>query len=124
MSVSVRGKGQPCGGKAVRKTMKLVELNPRWSVDADIIIGDRVVHDPERHGMGLSFDCPCCVGTSRATRLAVFFRNPIDGKVASDDYKNLWLRTGDSFDTLTLSPSVDASGHGHWHLSATVRIIH
>jgi hypothetical protein len=27
----------------------------------------------------------------------------------------LWRREGDTFDTLTLSPSVDASPSGHWH---------
>lgn len=95
--------------------MRLIELNPRWALDADIVVGDRVVHDEQREGMGLSFDCPCCRGTERATRLAVFFRNPIDGKPASDDYQNLWTREGTTFAGLTLSPSIDASQHGHWH---------
>jgi hypothetical protein len=27
----------------------------------------------------------------------------------------LWQRSGSTFDDLTLSPSVDASGSGHWH---------
>lgn len=82
-------------------------------MDADIVIGDVVVHDEDRVGMALSFDCPCC----REVRLAVFFKNPIDGKVATDDRddEHLWTRTGDTFETVTLSPSIDASGHGHWH---------
>lgn len=93
--------------------MKLTELEPRWAMDADIVIGDRVVHDEDRHGMGVTFLCPHC----RSTRLGVFFRNPVDGKLPSDDYDalHLWQRTGDTFETLTLSPSVDASAHGHWH---------
>ena len=27
----------------------------------------------------------------------------------------LWKRTGENFETLTLTPSVDASAEGHWH---------
>jgi hypothetical protein len=33
----------------------------------------------------------------------------------TDDATQLWQRAGDTFDTLTLSPSIDASKHGHWH---------
>lgn len=90
--------------------MKLADLNPRGVLDADIVIGGRSVHDADRHGMGISFDCPCC----RNTRLAVFFANPTDGKPPSDDHL-LWNRTGDNYETMTLSPSIDASASGHWH---------
>lgn len=80
--------------------------------------------------MGLSFDCPCCRGTERATRLAVFFANPVDGGPPADDAADpgwnevdghlrhahpRWTRSGDTFETMTLSPSIDASAHGHWH---------
>jgi len=97
--------------------MKLLDLNPRWGVDADIVLGGVIVHDENRVGMGMTFQCPCCVGTPRATRLGIFFSNPIDGKPPSDDYDahHLWFRTGTGFDHITLSPSVDASAHGHWH---------
>jgi hypothetical protein len=27
----------------------------------------------------------------------------------------LWQRTGETFETLTLTPSVDCSAWGHWH---------
>lgn len=94
--------------------MKLTDLNPRGVLDADIVIGGRNVHDTDRDGMGISFECPCCRGTARTTRLAVFFANPIDGKPPSDDHK-LWARAGDSYDSMTLSPSIDASASGHWH---------
>lgn len=96
--------------------MKLTELSPRWALDADIVVvgGGPPMHDENRTGMALTFECPCCRGTERATRLAVFFRNPIDGKPPSDDHK-LWERTGTTFEDLTLSPSIDASGVGHWH---------
>lgn len=91
--------------------MKLTDLDPRWGVDADIVIGGVNRHDPDRHGMGITFDCPHC----RTMRLAVFFANPIDGKAPSDDATRLWQRTGESFENLSLSPSIDASKHGHWH---------
>lgn len=93
--------------------MKLTELDPRWAVDADIIIGDVVVHDDNRVGMGLSFKCPHC----KQTRLGIFFSNPVDGKPPSDDYdvNHLWHRDGDTFENLTLSPSINASASSHWH---------
>lgn len=88
-------------------------MNPRWAIDADIVIGGHSVHDENRHGMAISFDCPCC----RTTRLAIFFANPIDGKAPTDDRdaEHLWTRTGETFETLSLSPSIDASKYGHWH---------
>ncbi len=127
--------------------MKLADLNPRGVLDADIVIGGRSVHDTDRHGMGISFECPHCVSAAEEpssnfssteiaiiqgmgrfrvdenglgwvrripTRLAVFFANPTDGKPPSDDHL-LWNRTGDSYETMTLSPSIDASASGHWH---------
>jgi hypothetical protein len=91
--------------------MRLVDLSPRWALDADIWIGGLPVHDTDRKAMGLTFLCPCC----RKVRLGVFFANPVDGKPPSDS-NLLWTRTdGDSFETLSLSPSIDASAHGHWH---------
>lgn len=91
-------------------TMRLTDLDPRWCVDADIVIGGSVKHFDGRHGMGITFDCPCC----KRVRLAVWFDKPIDGGVPTDDAK-LWSRSGETFETLTLSPSIDASKHGHWH---------
>lgn len=92
--------------------MKLTELNPRWGIDADIVISGTEIHDPDRHGMAVTFDCPHCAG---AVRLAVWIANPIDGKPPTDSATYLWQRTGESFEDLSLSPSIDASKHGHWH---------
>lgn len=63
--------------------------------------------------MAITFLCPHC----RTVRLGVFFHNPMDGKPHTDDRddQHLWMRVGDSFDNLTLTPSIDASGSGHWH---------
>lgn len=85
--------------------MKLTDLNPHWIGTGSIIFG-------------LSFDCPCC----RNQRIAVLFDPPIDpdnwipkiGPVHGDKQK--WSRTGgESFESLTLEPSVNTENSGHWH---------
>lgn len=93
--------------------MKLSDLNPRWAIDADIVIGGVTHHDEDRHGMAISFDCPHC----GEQRLAVWFKNPIDGGPPSDDVdpQHQWQRAGTTFEDLTLTPSIDASQWGHWH---------
>lgn len=103
--------------------MKLIDLDPRWAMDADIVIGGIVRHYEDRHGMAVTFECPHCVlreqqtGNKHVCRLGVWFANPIDGLPPTDDkdVSHLWQRTGETFDTLTLSPSIDASSDGHWH---------
>lgn len=91
--------------------MKLIDLNPRWASDAEIVIGGVARRFENRHGMAVSFECPCC----RKIRLAVWFANPIDGLPPTDDASHLWNRAGETFETLTLTPSIDASDDGHWH---------
>jgi hypothetical protein len=91
--------------------MRLRDLNPRWACDADIVIGGIKQHFEGRTGMAVSFDCPHC----RVIRLAVWFGNPIDGLPPTDDATHLWQRSGETFDALTLTPSIDASKEGHWH---------
>lgn len=108
--------------------MRLTELNPRWCSVAG------------RSGQGVTFDCPHC----RKARLCVFFANPLDGGTPLPCWKDtgvahpvldlyfaehdasppgfevvppgyLWQRSGETFESLTLTPSVDASASGHWH---------
>jgi hypothetical protein len=76
--------------------MKLLELNPSWCTAVK-----------GRHGMGLSFECPI----HRFHRLAVMFANPVDGGECCKDSKYVWQRTGETWDDLTLGPSIDASGN-------------
>lgn len=73
--------------------MRLTELDPHWVADSK---GVRV---------GLSFDCPHC----RTQRLAVPFHECFGW------IQKPWNMSGDSFDNLSLSPSIDASASGHWH---------
>jgi hypothetical protein len=100
--------------------MKLTELEPRW-------IGGSLDDGAERRGLGISFMCP--LHHVEGDRLAVWFSNPCDGGSAHVDYamdsatahltlknpEHLWQRTGETFDDLTLTPSIDASKYGCWH---------
>lgn len=91
--------------------MKLTDLDPHWFVTSE-------GHAAGRTGMGVTFDCPCKPGCP--TRLGVWFSNPIDGGPPAPPEcspKPRWQRTGSTFETLTLTPSIDASGGAepHWH---------
>lgn len=98
--------------------MKLTELNPKWV--ASSAWGEKngqpyQFSTYERNGMGLVFDCP----VHRDHRIVVFFANPIDALPPAED-KFLWQRSGDTFESITLTPSVDASHAqgertGCWH---------
>lgn len=93
--------------------MRLVDLDPRWASDRSRHDAfDVLVYAANHHGMGLTFRCPCCPDSG--SRLAVFFTNPFDGGQPHQDART-WARTGDTFETLSISPSIDASASGHWH---------
>jgi len=83
--------------------MRLTDLDPNWFTTTE-----------GRHGMGITFLCPCC----QTQHLGVWFANPIDGLPPATPEclpAPRWVRTGDTFETMTLSPSIDVSGVGHWH---------
>lgn len=94
--------------------MRLIELNPRW-----------ISYQGNR--LGITFDCPHC----KTQRLAVSFHHDyseinrtidIDMEVdlihsVNPDTK-IWTETNpepDTFENLTLTPSIDCSQSGHWH---------
>lgn len=95
--------------------MKLTELDPRWWALHSVATGSDTIK------LGLTFECPCgCKGTERETRLGVPIDPPIDPQRLLQNttwigYPTMWKRGGESFDALTLTPSIDASQHGHWH---------
>ncbi len=70
---------------------RLSNCNPAW-------IGD---------GAGIGFDAPNGRG-----RITVFFANPLPGATdrgpTEPPYDKRWTRTGETFDALTLQPSIDA----------------
>ena len=93
--------------------MKLIDLNPKWYGSGGKGHTDKDGNTlPRREGLGITFNCPC--GCS--DQLAVSFTNPLDGQPPRDGHT--WQRTGDTFETLTLSPSLlrskDKGGCG-WH---------
>ena len=85
-------------------SIRLTDMEPAWLTTGD-----------GRHGMGVTFNCPHCDGNQS---IGVFFANPIDGGPPAPpdvDPSPRWQRTGDTFDTLTITPSIDVSRSGHWH---------
>lgn len=82
--------------------MRLAELDPRW------------ISCTGRTGIGISFVCPHCQVFGRGQRLHVFFENPLDGGAPKPELR-LWKRAGETFEDITLSPSIDASMWDHWH---------
>lgn len=95
--------------------MKLTDLNPAFVGSGGAGISNKDGPVPERQGVGLAFDCPCGCGT----RAYVSFTNPMDGKPPPHRARAepRWDRTGDTFETLTLSPSILRSGPDScgWH---------
>lgn len=100
--------------------MKLVDLNPRWMGAGGEGVFSRgpngeLVPAPKRHGVGVIMDCPCG-NKDEGHQLYVPFANPLDGGGPFDERG--WQRVGDTFETLTLSPSVlrdKAKGGCGWH---------
>jgi len=84
--------------------MKLIELDPRWTAA-----------EADRKGQGIVFLCPKC----KNHFLGVFFQNPIDGKApfvgAGKTNENNWSRTGDTFETISITPSIKVVGCCEWH---------
>lgn len=91
---------------------RLVDLNARFYG----------AHGEKARGavFGIMFDCPCLQpDCAWGGKIAIGFKNPLDGGEplhwAGKDVKpeTLWQRTGDTIETLTLSPSIHCVGH--WH---------
>ncbi len=91
--------------------MRLINLNPRWWGWVENGIGAHC---------GITFLCPHCHATGQ--RLGIAFTNPISvggfdvSKMAwPGGQAHYWNREGETFDTLTLRPSINAEIVGHWH---------
>lgn len=87
---------------------KLIDLNPLW-------VG---VHGEPRKGVSVAFQCPCLDPKCEwGGQIVVDLENPLDGGERMSwrgvPAKTYWQRTGDTFETLTLSPSIHCVGH--WH---------
>ena len=94
--------------------MRLTELNPNWVGHGGEGVSDKSGKAiPYQHGVGITFDCPC----GCESRCFAGFSNPLDGGAAVDGGGPKWDRAGETFETLTLKPSIerkDPDGCG-WH---------
>lgn len=101
--------------------MRLIDCKPHWVTLANWSV-------PEPFYIGVSFLCPHCPvelpehGAERRRRLAVAFWPPIDPAnwlarmSAEPKPPGAHQRvSGDTFDTLTIEPSIGFDNIGHWH---------
>lgn len=80
--------------------MRLVELEPEW-------VG--VANGPAQ--AGVKFRCPCvpnCEGC-----VVIMFDKALDGSPVPSQLT--WARAGDSFENLTLRPSIRTTHINTWH---------
>lgn len=99
------------GGAGVRGAVSapLTSLSPSW-------------YEIDGRRVGLLFDCPTCTRQADPVcggRVFVFLDPPLDPGPSLGVGDRAWKRTGDTFETLSLSPSiltrVAADGSEHWH---------
>lgn len=109
--------------------MKLTDLEPRWGQDVRMNHHGKGQSNfpPDGFRNAITFLCPHC----RRQRLGVSFQPPLGPldwltpgqPIAASE--RVWTReSGEAFDTLTLSPSIDTSADpvgridfaGHWHV--------
>lgn len=85
--------------------MRLSDLNPVFlHHGGEGVTGPGGVPVPLQEGVGLSFDCPC---GACGIRCAVIFSNPIGGGPSIVQGRTpTWERVGETFDALTLTPSI------------------
>jgi hypothetical protein len=92
--------------------MKLVALNPRFIDHGGEGVTRAGIPVPRSEGIGVMFDCPCGCGRP----IYVPFSNPI--KAVGDLWvgnQAHWQRTGETFDTMTLTPSIRRLDGCAWH---------
>lgn len=96
----------------MKPDIKLTELNPRFlghggegvtSADGSPV--------PRREGVGVMFDCPC----GCESPVFVYLQKPLDGGPPVETKAPKWDRAGDTFEDLTLSPSLQRVGGCETH---------
>ena len=94
--------------------MKLINLNPCFVSQGGAGITNAKTGEPvpEQKGVSIGFDCPCGKCGQRAY---LPFANPISGGEYSAGGHPTWQRTGETFETLTLRPSIQRMGGCGWH---------
>lgn len=82
--------------------MKLAELHPQFPNSSD-----------GKRGVGVAFDCPCGKH-DEAHRCYVPFDVALDGTRVRPPERG-WQRTGETFEALTLTPSIQRMDDCRWH---------
>ncbi len=98
--------------------MRLTDLNPRWvGYGGEGTYNADMSPIPERHRIGVTFDCPCGTHGEDAQweRVGIEFTNPEDGQGPIRSDGHTWEREGTTFETLTLKPSILRVGGCGWH---------
>lgn len=97
--------------------MKLADLEPTFVGNYNSETHAMRQLDSVEGAQGVIFVCPKCGNHA----VLCWFRNPHNAPVVPDDAlpgPGRWTFNGDSFDVLTLSPSIDLSrgaGECNWH---------
>lgn len=106
--------------------MRLTELDPRWvGAGGEGVYNQApdgtLIPATERHGVGITFICPCGTHPRDAEydtdRCCILFNNPLDGggKFDATAEGHYWTRVGETFEALTLTPSIQRVGGCGWH---------
>ena len=94
--------------------MKLVDLRPRFVFSGGEGVSDAAGNPvPERKGVGFSCECPC--GNIECGRLYIDFENPLDGGPPLGGREVRWKRAGDTFETMSLHPSIQRMDNCKYH---------
>lgn len=96
--------------------MKLVDCEPSFFSSGGEGISDKDGNPvPSREGVGLASQrCPC--GDPEHRGFAIMFENPLDGGPRVEGHHAYWTRTGETFDVLTLTPSIQRNDPPcRWH---------
>lgn len=91
--------------------MRLTDLNPRFLSHGGEGVTQNGQPVPLREAVGLTFTCPCGCGEP----LSVLFHNPPDGQGPISMQIPMWTRTGETFETMTLDPSILRRNNCGWH---------
>lgn len=92
--------------------MKLVDLHPHWvGAGGEGITSADGTPAPRREGIGIMFDCPC---GQPDDVVFVHMKPPLDGGPVLPGTR-CWDRVGDTFETLSLTPSILKLDGCKWH---------
>lgn len=90
--------------------MKLTDLSPKWHAHGGPGVRDAESKEPpRRERVGVGFDCPC----GCRERVDILFATPPDGGAPVSQHA--WQNSGDSFENLTLAPSILCGTPCRWH---------